>query len=117
MPALSSARVRSRRNRRADGSRSVASDLRGWRARSRARRHLGLNRHGGDEAVHAASAGWSSSDGLRGEAFDDVALLRIVEAGEADAALVVREDLADVVTEPPQRFDPVGGDDLAAAPD
>ena len=37
--------------------------------------------------------------------------------GEADAALVVRLDLADVVAEAAQRLDPVGGDDLAAAPD
>ena len=40
-----------------------------------------------------------------------------MEVGEADAALVVRLDLADVVAEAPERLDPVGGDDLAAAPD
>ena len=40
-----------------------------------------------------------------------------MEGGEPDAALVVRLDLADVVAEAPQRLDPVGRDDLAAAPD
>ena len=45
---------------------------------------------------------------LLGEAFDDVAFLEVVEPGEADAALVVLLDLADVVAEPAERLDPVG---------
>ena len=40
-----------------------------------------------------------------------------MEVRQADAALVVLLDLADVVAEPPKRLDPVGGDDLGAAPD
>ena len=52
-----------------------------------------------------------------GEAFDDVALFEVVVVGEADAALVVGGDLADVVAEAAQRLDLVGRDDLAAAPD
>ena len=57
------------------------------------------------------------TDRLRGEAFDDVAFHDVVEVGEADAALVVLLDLADVVAEAAQRLDPVGRDDLGAAPD
>ena len=57
------------------------------------------------------------ADGLRGEALDDVAFHEVVEVGQADAALVVLLDLADVVAEAAQRLDPVGRDDLAAAPD
>src|SRR5207342_1215609 len=63
------------------------------------------------------SAGDDARNGLTGEAFDDVALFQVVEVGEPDATLVVRLHLAHVVAEAPQRLDPVGGDDLAAAPD
>ena len=49
---------------------------------------------------------------------DDVALLEVLEPGEADPALEVLGDLADVVAEAAERLDPVVGDDLlAAAPD
>ena len=41
------------------------------------------------------------------EALDDVALFQVVEVGQADAALVVLLDLADVVAEPAERLDPV----------
>ena len=51
------------------------------------------------------------------EALDDVALLELVEVGQADAALVAGRDLADVVAEAAQRLDPIGGDELAAAVD
>src|SRR4051794_10661079 len=63
------------------------------------------------------SAGKHPGDGLRGEAFDDVPLLEVVVAREADAALVVLGDLPDVVSEPAERLDPVGDHDLAVPPD
>ena len=68
-------------------------------------------------AAGAAQLAERAADRLRGEAFDDVALHDVVEVGEADAALVVLLDLADVVAEPAERLDPVGGDDLGAPPD
>src|SRR5882672_3458218 len=63
------------------------------------------------------STGKDPGDGLRGETLDDVALFEVVVVGEADAAFVVRLDLADVVAEAPQRLDPIGRDHLAIAPD
>src|SRR5439155_20317457 len=63
------------------------------------------------------SAREDARDRLRGEAFDEVALLQIVVVRQADAALVVREHLANVVAEAAQGLDPVGRDDLAVAPD
>src|SRR5262249_30653578 len=47
----------------------------------------------------------------------DVSVLQVIEPGEADTALVVRLDLADVVAESPQGLDPIRRDDLARAPD
>src|SRR4029078_4758938 len=55
--------------------------------------------------------------GLRRVALDDVPLFQVVVPGEADAALEVPGDLADVVAEPAERVDLVRGDDLATVPD
>src|SRR2546426_11021736 len=71
----------------------------------------------GRDRHHDHSTGKDSEDCLRTEAFDDVALLEVVIVRQTDAAFVVGLDLADVVAEAPQRLDPVGGDDLAVAPD
>src|ERR1035437_5948863 len=54
---------------------------------------------------------------LLGEAFDDVALDQVVGPGQADAALEVCGDFADIVREASKAFDPVRVDDLAATPD
>src|SRR6476661_10977906 len=58
-----------------------------------------------------------STDRLGGEALEHVALDDVARRGEADAALEPGLDLADVVLEPAERVDLVGGDHLAAAPD
>src|SRR6185369_16744195 len=71
---------------------------------------------GGHRAL-PESARKDAADALGGETFDDVSLLEVVVPGQADAALVVLLDLADVVAEAAERLDPVGDDDLAVAPD
>src|SRR4051794_14136350 len=49
------------------------------------------------------------------EGLDDVAILEVLEVGEADAALEALVDLTDVVLEPPQRGDGTLPDDRALA--
>src|SRR6187549_1636591 len=53
--------------------------------------------------VTAGLVGRRSAHRLRGEAFDDVAFDDVVEVRQADAALVVLSDFADVVAESPER--------------
>src|SRR3954454_24220041 len=65
----------------------------------------------------AGLVGRRPTDGLRGEALDHVAFHDVVEVGESDSAFVVLGHFADIVAEPPKRFDPVRRDDLATAPD
>ena len=79
-------------------------------ASSSAARLRRLLRHGYAYAATRDTVCWR-------EALDDVAFLDLVELVEADAALVARGDLADVVAEAAQRLDPVGRDELAAAVD
>src|SRR3954447_14348487 len=64
-----------------------------------------------------ASGGQDPRHRLGDEAFDDVSFLQIVVVGQADAALVVLLDLADVVPEPAQRLDPIRRHDPAGTPD
>src|SRR6478752_3468247 len=71
----------------------------------------------GETDSEAASRREGATHRLGCEALDDVAFLEVVEVRQPDAALEARRDLADIVPEAAERLDPIGRDDLAAAPD